>query len=156
MSATSSLKSRPDLATSEGLVVTPSRSPVWDSSSISLKSPVSTKNFISQTSPKSLCWLLSRPIVARRKVLFSASADRREEPVGELVDPIFGNAGDVDAAVVDHVDAVLRLELGHDVLGQTEQREHARMLGDEVEIGRIRTLLDGRCKFDAQALHAFP
>ena len=46
ISAITVLKSRPALATSDGLVVTPSRRPVAASSLISARSAVSTKNFI--------------------------------------------------------------------------------------------------------------
>ena len=50
ISRTVSLKSLPVLATSEGLVVTPSSRPVSASSRISLTSAVSTKNFMARLS----------------------------------------------------------------------------------------------------------
>src|SRR3569833_2868865 len=52
---------------------------------------------------------------------------RLDQEVGQLVDPILRDAGDIDATVVDHVDAVLRLQLFDHVLRQPEQREHARV-----------------------------
>jgi hypothetical protein len=47
ISLTTSLKSRPDLAMREGLVVTPSMSPIETSSRMSSMSAVSAKNFMS-------------------------------------------------------------------------------------------------------------
>ena len=54
-----SKKSPPDLAMSEGLVVTPSSRPVAARSSISVMSAVSTKNFMPPLRPK--LFVLRRP-----------------------------------------------------------------------------------------------
>ena len=82
--------------------------------------------------------------------------DRGQHLVGEFADAIFRDARDIDATVVDHIDAVLGLELLDHVARQPEQREHPRMLGDEVEILAVRALADRFCQFDAQTLHPFP
>ena len=57
-----------------------------------------------------------------------------DQIIRQLIHAVLGNARDIDAAIVDHIDRVLGLELLHHVTGEAEQAEHARMLGDEVEI----------------------
>ena len=65
---------------------------------------------------------------------FCALASLRNDRFSQTLDAFVSKASDVDAAVIEHIDRIVGLKLIDSFNIETQQREHATVLSDKVEI----------------------